>query len=55
MGACGRSCVDVADGLLELARLLDTWAARVEAEQAAQVRKLAELRRELARAQAAAR
>jgi hypothetical protein len=48
MQAFGRGCVGVAHGLLDLANLLDTWAARVEAEQAARARKLAELRRELA-------
>jgi hypothetical protein len=43
-GAVGRACVDVANGLAELAGLLDTWAARVEAAQAAAAREVAEIR-----------
>jgi hypothetical protein len=43
-GMLGRACVDVASGLVEVAGLLDTWAARVEAEQAAAARTAAELR-----------
>jgi hypothetical protein len=40
----GKVCTDVASGLIEAASLLETWAGRVEARQAAAVRKASELR-----------
>jgi hypothetical protein len=43
-GKVGRVCTDVANGLIETASLLETWAGRVEARQAAAVREASRLR-----------
>ena len=43
-GKIGKVCTEVANGLLDTASLLETWAGRVEARQAAAVREASRLR-----------